>query len=406
MKQTHTILIPTMLPIHFKILGNVLENYGYKIKVLDNFGQGVIDQGLKNVHNDTCYPAQLVIGQMIDALEHCDLPLDKVALLITQTGGGCRASNYIHLLRKALNKCGYGEIPVISASFLKSEQSGGFSLPVTMLLQAVYGVLCGDLIMTLYNQCIPYENVSGESQKAVDDSVEMAEQLFCKKLLRWKEVSALMVKIIKRFNQVNRRKEEKIKVGIVGEILVKFSPLANNHIVDLLESEGAEAVMPDLMDFLLYCFYNNNFKADHLGGKRSTARLCNLGISLLEYFRKTARKELEASKNFTPPSRISDLADMAKHYVSLGNQTGEGWFLTGEMLELIHSGAGNIVCTQPFACLPNHVVGKGVIKELRRRHPESNIVAIDFDPGASEVNQLNRIKLMLSTAFKNLEKEN
>lgn len=225
MKQTHTILIPTMLPIHFKILGNVLENYGYKIKVLDNFGQGVIDQGLKNVHNDTCYPAQLVIGQMIDALEHCDLPLDKVALLITQTGGGCRASNYIHLLRKALNKCGYGEIPVISASFLKSEQSGGFSLPVTMLLQAVYGVLCGDLIMTLYNQCIPYENVSGESQKAVDDSVEMAEQLFCKKLLRWKEVSALMVKIIKRFNQVNRRKEEKIKVGIVGEIYVKYSPL-------------------------------------------------------------------------------------------------------------------------------------------------------------------------------------
>ena len=184
---------------------------------------------------------------------------------------------------------------------------------------------------------------------------------------------------------------------------MKFSPLANNHIVDLLEAEGAEAVMPDLMDFLLYCFYNNNFKADHLGGKRSTARLCNLGISLLEYLRKTARKELEKSEHFTPPSRIWELADMAKEYVSLGNQTGEGWFLTGEMLELIHSGVKNIVCTQPFGCLPNHIVGKGVIKELRRTHPESNIIAVDYDPGASEVNQLNRIKLMLATAQKNMK---
>lgn len=197
MKSTHTILIPTMLPIHFKILGNVLENYGYHIKILDNCGPQVIEQGLKNVHNDTCYPAQLVIGQMIDALEHCELPLDKVALLITQTGGGCRASNYIYLLRKALNKCGYGDIPVISASFIKSEQSGGFSLPLTMLLQALYGVLCGDLIMTLYNQCIPYEKQQGASQQAVEESILWAEKLFCKKLLRWKEVSELMVRIIK-----------------------------------------------------------------------------------------------------------------------------------------------------------------------------------------------------------------
>ena len=211
--------------------------------------------------------------------------------------------------------------------------------------------------------------------------------------------------IIHDFDELPRLDVKKPKVGIVGEILVKFSPLANNHIVDLLESEGAEAVMPDLMDFLLYCFYNSNFKADHLGGKRSTARLCNLGISLLEYFRKTARKELEASKNFTPPSRIWELADMAKHYVSLGNQTGEGWFLTGEMLELIHSGVKNIVCTQPFGCLPNHIVGKGVIKELRASHPEANIIAVDYDPGASEVNQLNRIKLMLATAQKQLRAE-
>ena len=230
MKSTHTILIPTMLPIHFKILGNVLENYGYHIKILDNCGPQVIEQGLKNVHNDTCYPAQLVIGQMIDALEHCELPLDKVALLITQTGGGCRASNYIYLLRKALNKCGYGDIPVISASFIKSEQSGGFSLPLTMLLQALYGVLCGDLIMTLYNQCIPYEKQQGASQQAVEESILGAEKLFCKKLLRWKEVSELMVRIIKRFEQVERSEEEKIKVGVVGEIYVKYSPLGNNNL--------------------------------------------------------------------------------------------------------------------------------------------------------------------------------
>jgi len=204
--------------------------------------------------------------------------------------------------------------------------------------------------------------------------------------------------IIRDFDNLERLDITKPKVGIVGEILVKFSPLANNNVVNLLESEGAEAVMPDLMDFLLYCFYNSNFKADYLGGKRSTARLCNMGISLLEYFRKAARKELAASKHFTPPSRIHELARMAKEYVSLGNQTGEGWFLTGEMLELIHSGVGNIICTQPFGCLPNHIVGKGVIKELRRTNPEANIIAVDYDPGASEVNQLNRIKLMLATA--------
>ena len=210
--------------------------------------------------------------------------------------------------------------------------------------------------------------------------------------------------IIRDFDALPLRDVRKPRVGIVGEILVKFSPLANNHIVELLESEGAEAVMPDLMDFLLYCFYNSNFKSKHLGAKKTTTYLCNAGIALLEYFRRTARKELEASKHFTPPAAIDELARMAQGFVSLGNQTGEGWFLTGEMLELIHSGVENIICTQPFGCLPNHIVGKGVIKELRRHYPQSNIIAVDYDPGASEVNQLNRIKLMLATAQKNLKK--
>ena len=399
MKKTHTILIPTMLPIHFQILGDVLENYGYKIKVLDNFGQGVIDQGLKNVHNDTCYPAQLVIGQMIDALEHCDLPLDKVALLITQTGGGCRASNYIHLLRKALNKCGYGNIPVISASFMKSEQSGGFSLPVTMLLQAVYGCLCGDLIMTLYNQCIPYEKVSGASQKAVDDSVAMAEKLFCKKLLRWKEVSALMVKIIERFKQVERRKEEKIRVGIVGEIYVKYSPLGNNNLEEFLLSEGCEVVCPGLFDFLLYCTHNVVFDNDLYGINGVKAAVMRKINAFLRGRKSDMIRLIEQHSDFQPPCHFESTIESAKGYIGKGVKMGEGWLLTAEMVELIqHYKVNNIVCTQPFGCLPNHICGKGVMRIIKEKNPQANIVAVDYDSSASKVNQQNRIKLMLANA--------
>ena len=399
MKKTHTILIPTMLPIHFKILGNVLENYGYKIKVLDNFGQGVIDQGLKNVHNDTCYPAQLVIGQMIDALEHCDLPLDKVALLITQTGGGCRASNYIHLLRRALDKCGYGNIPVISASFMKSEQSGGFSLPVTMLLQAVYGCLCGDLIMTLYNQCIPYEKQAGASQKAVDDSVAMAEKLFCKKLLRWKEVSALMKQIIERFNKVERRKEEKIRVGVVGEIYVKYSPLGNNNLEEFLLSEGCEVVCPGLFDFLLYCTHNVVFDNDLYGINGVKAAVMRKVNAFLRGRKSDMIRLIEQNSDFQPPCHFESTIESTKGYIGKGVKMGEGWLLTAEMVELIqHYKVNNIVCTQPFGCLPNHICGKGVMRVIKEKNPQANIVAVDYDSSASKVNQQNRIKLMLANA--------
>ncbi len=399
MKKTHTILIPTMLPIHFAILGNVLENYGYKVKVLDNCGPGVIEQGLKNVHNDTCYPAQLVIGQMIDALEHSDLPLDKVALLITQTGGGCRASNYIYLLRKALNKCGYGDIPVISASFMKSEQSGGFSLPVTMLLQALYGVLCGDLIMTLYNQCIPYEVHKGDSQKAVDDSVAMAQKLFCKKLLRWKAVSALMVKIIERFKQVERKKENKIKVGIVGEIYVKYSPLGNNNLEEFLLSEGCEVVCPGLYDFLLYCTHNVVYDNDLYG----VGKLVAMVLRHINKFLRNRKTEMihliEQNSDFQPPCRFESTIESAKGYIGQGVKMGEGWLLTAEMVELVqHYKVNNIVCTQPFGCLPNHICGKGVMRVIKEKNPQANIVAVDYDSSASKVNQQNRIKLMLANA--------
>ena len=267
-------------------------------------------------------------------------------------------------------------------------------------------VVYGDIFMRVLYATRPYEAVPGSANALHEKWKKICIKALSKRQPAMMEFAKNVRGIIRDFDNLERLDIKKPKVGIVGEILVKFSPLANNHVVELLESEGAEAVMPDLLDFLLYCFYNSNFKAEHLGMKKSTARLCNAGIALLEFFRKTARKELAASKHFTPPSEIRDLAEMAKGSVSLGNQTGEGWFLTGEMLELIHSGVKNIICTQPFGCLPNHIVGKGVIKELRKNYPESNIIAVDYDPGASEVNQLNRIKLMLATAQKNLKAEN
>jgi len=269
-------------------------------------------------------------------------------------------------------------------------------------MRGMYAVVFGDIFMRCLYRMRPYEKVKGSA-----NAMHAKWEVVCKEFLAGKHVSyrrfkKLCREIIRDFDRLPILDIQKPKVGVVGEILVKFLPAANNYLVDLLESEGAEAVVPDLMDFLLYCFYNSNFKASELGMKKSSARIANIGIRVLEGFRGTAAKELEKSKHFTPPAHIADLAKYAKPIVSIGNQTGEGWFLTGEMLELIHSGTNNIVCTQPFACLPNHVVGKGVIKELRHRYPLSNVVAIDYDPGASEVNQLNRIKLMLSTAVKNM----
>ena len=282
------------------------------------------------------------------------------------------------------------------------ETNPGFTFTPALITKAMQAVVYGDVFMRVLYATRPYEKAPGSANALHEKWRKRCIASLSKKSASMIEFGKNIRGIVRDFDDLGRIDIQKPKVGVVGEILVKFSPLANNHIVELLESEGAEAVVPDLMDFLMYCFYNNNFKAERLGGKRSTARLCNMGISLLEYFRKVARKELAASTHFTPPSRIWELADMAKEYVSLGNQTGEGWFLTGEMLELIHSGVKNIVCTQPFGCLPNHIVGKGVIKELRRTHQDANIIAVDYDPGASEVNQLNRIKLMLATANKNL----
>ena len=405
MKQDYTLLCPQMSPIHFDLLEPAIRSCGYHIEILQNDNRSAIDTGLKYVNNDACYPSLIVIGQIMEALLSGKYDLNRTAVFMSQTGGGCRASNYIGFVRRALEKAGMSQVPVISVNANGMETNPGFTITLPLLTKGLQAVVYGDVFMRVVYATRPYEQIPGTANSLHEKWKRRCIHSLSKKGTDMMEFARNVKGIIRDFDAVPRTMIEKPKVGIVGEILVKFSPLANNHIVELLEDEGAEAVMPDLMDFLLYCFYNSNFKADHLGGKRSTAWLCNMGISLLEFFRRTARKELSRSKNFSPQADIRNLAEMAKDFVSLGNQTGEGWFLTGEMLELIHSGVGNIVCAQPFGCLPNHIVGKGVIKELRNNYPEANIIAVDYDPGASEVNQLNRIKLMLATAQKNLKQK-
>lgn len=401
--NNYTIICPQMSPIHFDLLEPALNSCGYNFEVLNNDEKTSVDLGLKYVNNDACYPSLIVIGQIMQALQSGKYDLNKTAIIMTQTGGGCRASNYIGFIRRALEKAGMEHIPVLSLSVQGLEKNEGFKITPKLVLKGIQAVIYGDIFMRVLYRMRPYELEKGSADKLHKKWLDICIDSLTGNSISMGTFKKNIRGIIKDFDNLPIDEElVKPRVGIVGEILVKFLPAANNHIVELLEQEGAEAVMPDLLDFLLYSFYDANFKAEKLGTKKSTARLSNLGISFLEHMRKCAKEEFAASRHFTPPSRITELAEYAEPIVSIGNQTGEGWFLTGEMLELIHSGVPNIVCAQPFGCLPNHIVGKGVLKELRKRHPEANIVAVDYDPGASQVNQLNRIKLMLATAQKNI----
>lgn len=405
MRKNYTILCPDMSPLHFNLLEAAFRSCGLQIDVLPKAGREAVDLGLKYVNNDACYPSLIVIGQIMQAILSGKYDLSKTAVLISQTGGGCRASNYIGFIRRALEKAGHPKIPVISVNLSGLEKNPGFSYTPMMLLKAIYALIFGDLFMKVLYHTRPYERSAGESDRTYEKLNWQCRTFLMKKYPSWGEFKKLCAKIVETFDKIKVVDTEKPKVGIVGEILVKFSPSANNGLVELLEAEGAEAVVPDLMDFLLYCFKNTEFRAKFLGKKKTAARNGRLGIKVLQFFRGPADRALQKSVHFSVSSDIDHMGNMAQEIVSLGNQTGEGWFLTGEMLELIESGTRNIVCAQPFGCLPNHIVGKGVIKELRLKHPEANIVAIDYDPGASEVNQLNRIKLMLSTAYKNLVKD-
>ena len=401
-KQGYTLLCPQMSPIHFDLLQPALRAFGYNVVVLDNDNRSAIDVGLKYVNNDACYPSLCTIGQLMEALQSGKYDLNKTAVMMSQTGGGCRASNYISFIRRALIKAGMEQVPVVSLNVGNMEQNPGFKISLPLGIKVIQACIYGDIMMRCLYATRPYEKVPGSADRLHAKWRKICTKAVSRRAPEMGEFKRVVRAIVQDFDRLPRVDVKKPKVGVVGEILVKFSPLANNHIVELLEREGAEAVMPDLLDFIYYSFYNLNFKADNLGFSKKSKFLCNMGIRLMDSFRAEAKKALAASKHFSPPGDIAHMAEMASEFVSLGNMTGEGWFLTGEMLELIEGGVENIVCTQPFGCLPNHVVGKGVIKQLRAAYPGANIIAVDYDPGASEVNQLNRIKLMLATAQRNL----
>lgn len=401
MKPRHTILAPQMSPIHFQFLQEAFNVCGYNVEILPSVDKNAVDEGLKYVNNDACYPSILVVGQIIEALKSGRYDLDNTSVIITQTGGGCRATNYIGFLRKALKDAGLNNVPVISLNASGMERNPGFKITPGLINKSLMAIMYGDLFMNVLYRVRPYEKVPGSANALYESWVDI-----CKKSVRsgYRSTFKKNIKaIVRDFDSLEIVDTIKPRVGLVGEILVKFHPTANNNIVDIIEKEGAEAVMPDLMGFLLYTAYNHEFKHKYLSGSKKSRILGRIAIWFIEYYRRGLKRALKKSRRFHPPGSIDKLAKDASEILSIGNQMGEGWFLTGEMVELIKSEVPNIICMQPFACLPNHITGKGAIKELRLRFPMANIAAIDYDPGASEVNQLNRIKLMLSTAYKNME---
>lgn len=401
MKKDWTILAPQMSPIHFQFIEKAARASGYNIDVLPANDKEAIEEGIKYVNNDACYPSILVIGQIINALKSGKYDPNKTALIISQTGGGCRATNYVGFLKKGLKEAGFPNVPIISLNVLGMERQPGFKISYRLIKKLMMGVIYGDLFIRVLYRVRPYETVKGSANKLYEYYREKAFKNV--ENGNKNEMNKLVKEIVKAFDILEINDEVKPKVGIVGEILVKYHPTANNNIVDVLEKEGAEVVVPELLDFFLYCCYNSKFKNRYLSGSSIVKTGCDIAISYIESYRKVVIKELQNSERFGYPSSINNLAKKAANVVSLGNQTGEGWLLTGEMVELIESDVNNIVCIQPFACLPNHITGKGMIKALKYKYPLANIVAVDYDPGASEVNQLNRIKLMMSVAFKNLK---
>ena len=397
----HTILAPQMSPIHFQFFEKAINLSGFNIEILNSTDFKIIEEGLRYVNNDACYPAIIVIGQIISALKSGMYDLENISVAITQTGGGCRATNYIGFLRKALYDAGFKNIPVISLSVNGIEKNGLIkNIPLKLINRIFMSVIYGDLLMKVLYRVRPYEKRKGSSNDLYEKWV-----LRCKDSLEKASISTFrknIKDIVCEFDNLEILDIKKPKVGLVGEILVKFHPLANNYLVDIIENEGGEAVVPELINFFYSCSLNTVYKYKYLEGTWLNHEIGKTAIWIMEMYQKTYKEELKRSKRFTSPNSINHLALNTQNVISIGNQTGEGWLLTGEMIELIEDGVNNIICMQPFGCLPNHITGKGQIKELKRIYNKANIIPIDYDPSASETNQLNRIKLMLSTAFKNL----
>lgn len=404
MKKDYTILAPMMAPIHFNLIINVFKHYGYKAELLDTDGPEIAQTGLKYVHNDTCYPALLVIGQLINALESGKYDVNKTALMITQTGGGCRASNYIHLLRKALVSAGFPQVPVISLNLSGLEKNDGFSLTTPMLRRIIAGLVYGDLLMLLNNQIKPYEVNKGESSLLVTDWTNTLTKQFSKgKGYKINQLKNNLDAICKDFSKIQMNKTPKVKVGVVGEIYVKYARLGNNDLEAFLESQDCEVHIPGIMGFALFKVDNRLEDIKLYGGSKIKYRIIKI---LMNYLTRMETLMIEATTkyNFMPPSEYQHLKTLVDGVIGYGSKMGEGWLLTAEMLDLAEIGFENIVCTQPFGCLPNHINGKGAVRKIKSINEKANIVSIDYDPGAPRVNQENRIKLMLAVAQEELDK--
>lgn len=398
MKKTYKILVPEMLPMHFKIIAEYLKSEGYDVDVLSTHGKKIAETGLKYVHNDTCYPAILVIGQFIDALQSGRYDVHKTALIYFQTGGGCRASNYISLLRKALKKAGFGFVPVISVSLNGLEKHPGFRITPSLAIKMFYCVFYGDLLLSLKNQVEPYEKNKGETKRIADEITEELGKAVKRMKLSFKEVEKHCKKILERFKQIPVDKTNKVRVGVVGEIYVKFSALGNNGLEELLLKEGAEPVVPGLMDFFIYTVYAKITDCKLFGLNRKMLPVFTFLYKFLLAKQRRFIGVIKSYEVFDAPTPFDEIVKLVDGYIDTGVKMGEGWLLTAEMLELKERGVKNVICAQPFGCLPNHICGKGMMKPLKDRNPDMNIVAVDYDAGASKVNQDNRIKLMLALA--------
>ena len=402
MKKTHKILIPNMAPVQFRILAAAMEYNGYTVELLGNCGSQVAEQGLKYVHNDTCYPALLVIGQFLDALNSGKYDLDHTALIITQTGGGCRASNYIFLLRKALQKAGYGQVPVLSLNFSGLEKDSSLPLDLKTLRMLLAAIYYGDLLVALKAQTAPYELEKGTAAALQEKWLNViCEDVRSGKGYSHREMTALMPKMAAEFAAIPVRRVPKVKVGVVGEIYVKYSPLGNNELEKFLAEQDCEVNLPGLMGFLQYCVYNVSETARLYGGSLVEKHVSDWILAYIANMEKVIIAALK-DNGFHAPLPFAELCKLPEGIIGMGNKMGEGWLLTAEMLELVQSGYENIVCAQPFGCLPNHICGKGMVNKIRELYPQSNITPIDYDPSATRVNQENRIKLMLAVARERL----
>ena len=403
-REGYTLLMPNMAPIHFRILASVFRSFGYNCKLLETTGPEIAQTGLKYVHNDTCYPALLVIGQFINALQSGEYDVHKTALMITQTGGGCRASNYIHLLRKALKRAGFAFVPVVSLSF-GMEKNSGFSLTLPLIRRFVGGLVYGDQLMLLSNQTKPYEVNKGETMALVERwSERISKLLIDGKGYSLEEVDENLHKLTKDFSKIELNRVPKVKVGVVGEIYVKYSKMANNGLEEFLAEQDCEVCLPGLMGFASFKVDNRIEDYKMFGGSRIKYEFCK---RLLDYLTSLETLMIESAErfNFVPPHKYAHTKELVKGVIGYGSKMGEGWLLTAEMLELAETGYENIVCTQPFGCLPNNINGKGAIRRIKEVKPNANIVTIDYDPGAPKVNQENRIKLMLAVGREELKKK-